>query len=339
MKQLTHRRLASITGYLILGAYTYIVYVGGLLVSLDHSLIVVAVLAIWIIGLTYEAMREWKSAYAADTEEQRFDFPKDTLSFLSLFLGTLITFWISVALGHGAVIASGLVGIFAAAFLKPYAAPIFSGSFVGMASPEVFGFGYMGMALAGAIAGLIFVLGKHVFNGFGGKLGTTAWAGCVFTALIMGKPLLTGEVPGWEVGWPLIIYCAIAAFVTFILSIWFGQGPVMASGMVGLAAGLLLPAIHGAELGGTLAVGVYCASFAGMSGTNRFEKAYWMIPSGVLCALIIIYTSTFMQGGGGKLGTIAFGAVIGMRGLMEIGAHARRLLGTSAEESEAVTSG
>ena len=337
MKQLTHRRLASITGYLILGTYTAIVYVGGLVVSLDHSLIVVAVLAIWITGLTYEAMREWKSAYAADTEEQRFDFPKDTLSFLSLFLGALITFWISVDLGHGAVVASGLVGIFAAAFLKPYAAPIFSGSFVGMASPAVFG--YPGMALAGAIAGLIFVLGKHVFNGFGGKLGTTAWAGCVFAALIMGKPLLTGEVPGWEVGWPLIIYCVIGAFVTFILSVWFGQGAVMASGMVGLAAGLLLPAIHGAELGSTLAVGVYCASFAGMSGTNRFEKAYWMIPAGVLCALIIMYTSTFMQGGGGKLGTIAFGAVIGVRGLIEIGAHVRRLLGKTTEESEAVTSG
>lgn len=332
MKQLTHRRLASITGYLILGAFTYIVYVGGFVVSLAHSPLVIAVLGVWLIGLTYEAVREWKSAYSADSEEQRFDFPKDTLSFFSLFVGTLVTFSISVDLGHGPVVASGLVGIFAAAILKPYAAPIFSGSFVGMASAQVFG--YPGMALAGLIAGLVFVLGKHVFNGFGGKLGTTAWAGCVFSALIMGEPLLTGSVPGWDVGWLLLAYCIAGAVVTFVLSLWFGQGPVMASGMIGLAAGLLLPAIHGPELGGTLAVGVYSASFAGMSGTNRFEKAYWMAFAGVMVTLAFMYSSPFMGGGGGKLGTIAFGSVIGVRGLMEIGMQIQRALGKDPEESE-----
>ena len=325
MKQLTHRRLASISGYLILGVFTYIVFVGGFVVSLGHNPVVIAILGIWLIGLTYESVREWKSAYSADSEEQRFDFPRDSLSFFSLFAGTLVTFWISVDLGHGAVVASGLVGIFAAAFLKPYAAPIFSGSFVGMASSQLFG--YPGMALAGIIAGLIFVLGKHVFNGFGGKLGTTAWAGCIFSALILGEPLLTSSVPGWDVGRPLLIYCIAGAMVTFILSIWFGQGPVMASGMIGLAAGLLLPAIHGSELGGTLAAGVYSASFAGMSGTNRFEKAYWMALAGVMVTLAFMYSSPFMGGGGGKLGTIAFGAVIGVRGLIGIAGHLRRVRG------------
>ncbi|TVQ37122.1 MAG: hypothetical protein EA384_12725 [Spirochaetaceae bacterium] len=332
MKQLTHRRLASIAGYLILGVFTYIVFAGGFVVSLGHSPIVIAIIGVWLIGLTYESVREWKSAYSADSEEQRFDFPKDTLSFLSLFLGTLITFWISVDLGHGAVVASGLVGIFAAAFLKPYAAPIFSGSFVGMASSQVFG--YPGMALAGVIAGGVFVLSKHVFNGFGGKLGTIAWSGCVFAALIMGKPLLTGEVPGWDVGWLLLVYCIAGAAVTFILSVWFGQGAVMASGMVGLAAGLLLPALHGPALGGTLAVGVYSASFAGMSGTNRFEKAYWLAIGGVMVTLAFMYSAPFMGGGGGKLGTIAFGSMIGVRGLMEIGMHLQRLLGKTEQESE-----
>ncbi len=336
MKQLTHRRLASITGYLVLGVFTYIVYVGGFVVSLAHSPLVIAVLGIWLIGLTYEAVREWKSAYSADSEEQRFDFPKDTLSLLSVFGGAMATFSISYGLGHGAVLASGLVGLFAGVVLKPYGVPIYCGAFVGMASPAVFG--YPGIALAGAIGGGVFVLGKHVFNGFGGKLGTIAWSGCVFSALLMRQPLLTGTVPGWDVGWLLIMYCVLGALATFILSVWFGQGPVVASAMVVLAAGLLLPPVYGAEVGGLLAIGVTCASYAGMSGTNRFEKAYWMIPAGVLCALIIMFTSTFMQGGGGKLGTTAFGAVIGVRGLMEIGMHIQRKLGKVTEESEAAAS-
>lgn len=329
MKQLTHRRLASIAGYLVLGVFTFALYGAGLFESVGYSLIVTAVFGLWIVGLAYESIREWKSAYSADSEEQRFDFPKDTLSFLSVFFGALVTYWISIDLGQGAVVASGLVGIFAAAFLKPYAVPIFCGSFVGMASAGLLD--YPGLLLAGAIAGAIFVLGKHVFNGFGGKLGTIAFAGCIAAAAITGSPLLSSPVPGWDVGWLLVVYCVIAAMVTFILSIWFGQGPVMASGMVGLAGGLLLPAIHG-DIGGLYAIGVFSASFAGMSGTNRFEKAYWMIPAGLLCALIIMYTSPYMGGAGGKLGTTAFGAVIGVRGLMVIGMHIQNLIGSRADD-------
>ena len=333
--RLSHRRLASVIGYLILGAYTAIVFVGGFVVGAAHSIGAMVVLGIWVVAVFYESALEWRLAYSAESEEQRFDFPKDSLSFLSLFLGTLVTYWISITLGLGAVVASGLVGVFAAAFLKPYAAPIFSGSFVGMASAQVFD--YPTIALAGAIAGVIFVLGKHVFNGFGGKLGTTAWAGCVFAALLVGRPLITAPVLGWDVGWMLMLYCVAGAFITFILSIWFDQGPVMASGMVGLAAGLLLPAIHGPVTGGLYAVGVYAASFAGMSGTSRFERAYWMIPAGVLCALILMYTSPFMGGGGGKLGTTAFGAVIGVRGLIDLGRFLCRRLGRTeaAQEDEA----
>lgn len=330
-RTLSHRRLASILGYLILGGYTAIVFVGGFVVSLEHSAVVIAILGIWVAAVLYESALEWKAAYSTESEEQRFDFPKDTLSFLSLFIGTLITYWISVTLGLGAVIASGLVGVFAAAFLKPYAAPIFSGTFVGMASSQVFD--YPTIALAGAIAGLVFVVGKHVFNGFGGKLGTTAWAGCVFAALLVGRPLETAPVLGWDVGWLLMAYCIVGAVVTFVLSIWFGQGPVMASGMVGLAAGLLLPAIHGPVTGGIYAIGVYTASFAGMSGTTRFERAYWMVPSGILCALILMYTAPFMGGGGGKLGTTAFGAVIGTRGLIDLADYVRARLARTREEA------
>jgi hypothetical protein len=290
------------------------------------------VFAFWVIGLVFETVREWKSAYSAESREQRYDFPTDVLIFISVLAGGLVTYWISVDLKQGAVVASALVGIFGAAFLKPYAVPIYCGSFVGMASAAVLRF--PAVALAGAVAGVIFVLGKHVFNGFGGKLGTIAFAGCVIAAYATGNPLLVSGIPGWDVGWLLVVYCVAAAVITFILSIWFGHGPVMASGMIGLAAGLLLPALHGLEAGSLFAVGAFSASFAGMSGTNRFEKPVWMVPAGVLCALIIMYTAPYMGGAGGKLGTTAFGAVIGIRGLMVLGTILQRRLGFRTDDNE-----
>lgn len=330
MEKLTHRRIASISGYLILAAFTITLFGAGFYEALSISIVVTVILGLWIVGLLFESFREWHSAYMGDSQEQRFDFPNDTMSLFYVTIGAIVTYWISVDLAQGAVVASGLIGIFGAAFLKPYAVPLFCGSFVGMASPGLLD--HTGVLLAGVMAGIIFILGKHVFNGFGGKLGTIAFAGCIIAAAMTGNPLLSSPVPGWDVGWMLVVYCSAGAFVTFILSIWFGQGPVMASGIVGLAGGLLLPAIHGAQAGSLLAIGVFSASFAGMSGTNRFEKASKMVFAGALCALIIMYTAPYMGGAGGKLGTTAFGAVIGVRGLMVIAMVVQRFLGLRKDD-------
>ncbi len=314
--KLTHRRLISIVGFLILFGFTIWLYAAGTYQSFQNYALVGVVLAVVTIAVLYESGREWRHAYLGDTEEQRWNLPPDILSFLSVFAGAMITFILSVDLGHGAVVASGLVGIFGAAVIKPYAVPLYCGAFVGMSSGAVFNHG--GLALAGAAAGVLFVMSKHVFNGFGGKLGTIAFSGGVFSATVLGLPTLSDAVMQWDVGGLLVVYCVIGAFLTFVLSVWFGQGPVMASGMVALAGGILLPPIYGADLGGTLAIGVTCATYAGMSGTNRFEQARWMLPAGVLCAFILMYTAPYLGGIGGKLGTAAFGAVIGIRGLIMI---------------------
>lgn len=321
-RQVKYSRLFSILGFLILLFFTAWVYGAGIVEAARQQVVAVSVIfGIWMLGFLYEFVGEWEHAYAEDSEEIRYHLPPDLLSFISVLAGALITFVISVELGQGAVVAAALVGLFGAGFIKPYAAPLYSGSFVGMASAAVFG--YVGLAVAGAIAGLVFVKAKHVFNGFGGKLGTIAFAGCVAAAALLGRPLLSSPVIAWDIGGVMVVYCVMAAMITFILSVWFGQGPVMASAMVGLAGGLLLPAVYGGETGGVLAIGVFSASFAGMSGTTRFEKARWMVPAGVLCALIVMYTNPYLGGAGGKLGTIAFGAVIGVRGLQNLVARLR----------------
>ncbi len=322
-------------GFLMLMAFTLIVYAGGAVVSLGHGPVVAAVLALWLVGLGVELVHEWLATYA-DCGALRFDLSEDAPNAAAVLFGALATFWLSVGLDLGPVLGSSLVGVVAAACLKPWAAAMFCGSFVGMASLQVYG--YPCIAIAGSIAGGVYVAARHVFGGFGGKLGTTAWAGCVFATLVTGRPLLTGAVPGWDVGLPLVAYCVAGAWGTYMLSLRCGQGPVMASGLVGLAAGLMLPALHGAQLGGTLAVGVFCASFAGMSGTHRIGRAAWMVPAGVLCALAFMYSSPYLGGGGGKLGTIAFGAVLGLRGLVRIGealkARSRRAAPTAARADD-----
>ena len=312
-QRLSHRDVSPILGYLILGAFTYVVYGSALIAAIGTGWIVAVVIALILVGITAELFLDWRHDRAPRTLERRFEIPTDPLSFVSVLAGTVLTYFLSVDVGLGAVVASALVGVVAAAVVKAYAAPVFCGSFVGMAAAEVLSFGTV--ALAGVFAGIVFVVAKDVLNGYGGKLGTIAFAGSFAAASAVGLPLTTGIVPVWDVGRLLLAYCAAGAFVTFLLNENFENGPVMASGIVGLAAGLLLPVAHGPELGGFLAVGVFAASFAGMSGSSRFDRAAWMIPAGAVCALALMYSMPYMGGAGGKLGTIGFGAVLGIHGL------------------------
>jgi len=327
---MTTQKLTNVTSAgacLVLGAMALTVYAGGALVASgsfgpaelmrSEQIIMAAVLGVWVLGFVYASVREWKARPAPSL---LLEFPTDALNFLAVFVGAVLTYWISIDMG--AVVASALVGVCAATLFKAQAVPAFAGSFVGMASPELFG--YSGIVLAGVIAGLVFVAGKRVFNGYGGKLGTTAWSGCLLAAFILGRPLLSAPVPTWELGWLLVLYSVAGAVLTFVLSVRFSQGPVMASSLVGLSAGLLLPSFHGPALGTTLAVMVFCASFAGMSGTVRFQRAYWMVPAGVICALAFMYSAPFLGGAGGKLGTIAFGSVIGLHGLIGLAEKAQK---------------
>ncbi|TVR87120.1 MAG: hypothetical protein EA428_13550 [Spirochaetaceae bacterium] len=336
----------------VFGALALIVYAGGAGVAASavwpegfmptEQVLVAAALGLWVLGLVYAALREGATVLqqlrdgprttAPEGATERasaaalslIEFPTDALNFLAVFVGAVLTYWISVDMAVGAVVASALVGVCAATLFKAHAVPAFAGSFVGMASPELFG--YSGILLAGAIAGLAFVASKRVFNGYGGKLGTTAWAGCLGAALLLGQPMLSVPVPAWEIGGLLVLYSVAGAVLTFVLSVRFAQGPVMASSLVGLAAGLILPSFHGPALGATLAVMVFCASFAGMSGTVRFRHARFMVPAGVMCALAFMYSAPFLGGAGGKLGTIAFGSVIGLHGLIGIAERLRQIV-------------
>ena len=96
-----------------------------------------------------------------------------------------ITYLSSVHLNHGPVQASALVGLVGGLVCPALltagdgvAAVVFCASFAGMASPDrVPGVG--AMAVAGALCGVLVAATTPVLVGFGGKLGTIAFAACL----------------------------------------------------------------------------------------------------------------------------------------------------------------
>ncbi|MBW3015932.1 hypothetical protein KY330_05920 [Candidatus Woesearchaeota archaeon] len=105
-------------------------------------------------------------------------------------MGAVVTYYISVNLGYGPVIGAGVVGVLGALICKGIGclsglgAPVYMGAFVGMSSALVLP-GFALVALAGLIAGILFVSTHDVYIGLGGKLGTMAFMGVCLALLIM----------------------------------------------------------------------------------------------------------------------------------------------------------
>ena len=234
---------------------------------------------------------------------------KSAYEFLAVVGGSLATYFLSKTIGLSAVLASSLVGLLAAILLNSYAVPIFCGSFVGMASPIAYD-SYMCILIAGVCAGALFALAKGIFDGFGGKLGTIAFLGCLGTSFIRGIPLQSTPVPAMEIAVLIVLYSLLGAVLAYSMSTRLGKGPVLASACVGLCAAILLPPLYGAELGKTLAVVVFCASFVGMSAKTRLLSELQIAVAGIICGVLFVYTSPWLGGAGGKLGTLAFGSSI-----------------------------
>lgn len=228
---------------------------------------------------------------------------------LAVVAGAVATHLLHVHLSVGSVAASGLVGLVAAILLPSLAVPVFCGTFVGMASPELFQVPQV--VVSGLIAGVVYESGRGVFAGFGGKLGTIALIGCITTVLLWpGITFLPGAVTPREQLPLYLLWGALGAYGTFTLQQHIPariSPPVFASAVVGLAGAVTLE--------GTAALVVFAASFAGMSSSERIPYRWLMIPAGIITALVVVYSAPVFGGTGGKLGAAAFGAVIAVHGV------------------------
>ena len=269
----------------------------------------------YVAGLEADAVfRGWESASASATPDAA-----DVATVLAVAAGAVFTRLLAVDLGLGVVVAAALLGLLADRTRPSYGAAVYCGAFVGMASPALFG-ELTAVTAAGILAGVVFVAAEQVFDGFGGKLGTTAFVGCAAVALALGVDGGSGSAVPGSIAAEYVLAGAAAAGITYISSVHLEHGPVQASALVGLVGGLVCPALLTAGEG--VAAAVFCASFAGMARPGRVPGLGAMVVAGALCGVLVAATSPVLVGFGGKLGTIAFVACLVGRGLLAVGADA-----------------
>ena len=236
--------------------------------------------------------------------------------FLAVLIGGIAAYSLSHDIGLGAVVAASLVAIIADMVLPKYGVPAYCGAFVGMSSNALL-FNHTEAALASGIAGIVYVITRDVFSGFGGKLGTIAFIGAASTGLILGREFLIVSIGSLDSNIWVLLIAFIATPLTFFLNCYLGNGPVLASGAVGLIGGLILPILF-PQNGNTLAVVAICASFTGMSNKIRCPHIWHILIAGLFTGILFIFSTPLLGGAGGKLGTIAFASIISTWGFTQV---------------------
>ena len=308
--------ILSIIAYLVLALIVLVLFLLSIVSSVLSGHYVISVLKLAItFFLIYELQRTWLSNIV-----RRKDILKglalksdDIHIFLSVLIGSIFTYFLNHDLALGAVTASCLIGLFGALMLKKYQVPLYCGSFAGMVSYNIVS-SYPGIIIVGVFAGLLYVISREVFNGFGGKLGAMAFFGTAVSSVILGTISKTMVLPEISLNYWLILYFVIGAGTTFLMKEKLKFSAVLASAIAGLAGALLLPLLHG-DQGTVLAVGLFCGTFVGMSSVDRLFNFRCILLAGLLGAIVFSYTQPYFTGLGGKLGAIAFGSGIAAAGI------------------------
>jgi hypothetical protein len=246
----------------------------------------------------------------ADEPGYGFEFD-DAADVVAVPAAAVLTYVLNVQAGLGPVIASALVGLLAGLALRRVDASAYCGSFVGMASAQVFPTVEY-VVLAGALAGVAYVATDDCFAGLGGKLGTLALFGCASVVAVTGTGFGSADPVSPTQAWLVVPVAAAGAVATVVASLRLGWGPVVGSAAVGLAAGVALPLL--APAGETLAAVAFCASFVGMSSADRLRSEAHVALAGAVCGLVFVAVSSAFVGAGGKLGTVAFVACLAVAG-------------------------
>ncbi len=96
----------------------------------------------------------------------------------------------------------------------------------------------------------------------------------------------------------IVIICSILSVcVTWYINHTIGLGAIIANGLVGMIAVLLLP--------NDLAGPIYTSSFVGMSSMVVIPSFLASVLSGLIVGILIVLTPTIYAGIGGKGGTTA----------------------------------
>jgi hypothetical protein len=309
-------KTVPVIGFLILAIMAISVFGFATYKALTTQILFGAILAVLLAGFLFTLWNESKALSSAKAEN--LFGQKNLINVACVLVAALVAYALNFNLKLGAVVAVGAVGVVAGLLVKDYAAALYTGALIGMASKTVLP-GFTHVIVAGIVAGIVYVLALAVFGGFGGKLGTMAVSGVTATALALGtgfnKP---AAVPAWSVGWQLLVAAVVGALASYYINNNLKQGPVTGSAVVGLVAGLIALAFPKAIPNiGAMATVIICGSFAGMSNTKRVPSFVRMAIVGAVLGVVYMFAAPFLGGAGGKLGCMAFGSNMAVRGVFD----------------------
>lgn len=115
----------------------------------------------------------------------------------------------------------------------------------------------------------------------------------------------------------LILTSVLSGILTYAISHILKRGGVIASAIVTLSSGMLLPYFF-PSIGTELAVAAACASYAGMISLENAVNLLEMALISLLTGILFVAASTAYPGIGGRLGTIAGIACFSWLGLKKV---------------------
>lgn len=102
----------------------------------------------------------------------------------------------------------------------------------------------------------------------------------------------------------ILIISIAAGMATYIVANFLKRGAVIASAIITLVSGLMLPYFF-PSMGGVLATAAACASYAGMISLENALNLLEMAVISLMTGILFIAASSAYPGIGGRLGTIA----------------------------------
>ncbi len=102
----------------------------------------------------------------------------------------------------------------------------------------------------------------------------------------------------------LLVVTVIAGMATYIVSNILKRGAVIASAIITLVSGLMLPYFF-PTMGSSLVTAAACASYAGMISVENALNVFEMAIISLLTGILFIAANNAYVGIGGRLGTIA----------------------------------
>ncbi|MDO7975713.1 hypothetical protein [Oceanotoga teriensis] len=294
--------------FIIISFFTIYLFGLSFISSFQDNIYVFLVLLFLILGILNSIIREFFLISKKDKKFLKFNFE----DIFFVFLGAFIAYVLNIYLKQGAIIAASLVGIISSSFLKNKSIPIYTGAFAGMVSPDLY-HDFYHIIIVSLITGIFYVLSKDVFKGIGGKLGATAFVSWVLLSFIFDFSFIKGEFY-YDLDFVVFFISFLGVFLTFFLQYYLNKDLVASSSILSLLGALIFPVIF-FEKGVDLSVLFMASTFAGMSTDKKINNFAFMVLVSFFVSIIFVYSYSHFGGGGGKLGTISFGCVLGVKGI------------------------